>query len=60
MNTYNIKKKKKRWSVRSQMHDLGSIKRIILVCLGGGGSPVRDTILWSVPKSNAAMGLEAS
>lgn len=57
--------KKKKKTVRSQMHDLDincldSIKRIILVCLGGGGSPMRDTILWSVPMHNDATGLETS
>lgn len=56
---------KKKKTVRSQMHDLDincldSIKRIILVCLGGGGSPMRDTILWSVPMHNDATGLETS
>lgn len=51
--------------MRSQMHDLDincldSIKRIILVCLGGGGSSVCDTIPQSVPMHNPAVGFEAS
>lgn len=56
---------KKSLSMRSQMHDLDincldSIKRIILVCLGGGGSSVCDTISQSVPMHNPAVGFEAS